>query len=235
MRFSIDPSVFELFPEVGLGVVQARHVDNSRDDPEVVEILRRAERDLPRIFGEGPVADHPRVSVWREAYRKFGAKPKATPSSVENLVRRVLGGELLRPVNNLVSLYNAVSLTHLLPVGGEDRDRLSGDVRLTRAGPAEPPVILLGEKDPRSPHEGEVIYTDDIGALCRRWNWKEADRTKLTPETKNVILVIESLPPLPPDALPKAADDLAALVERHLGGTVSTLLLHRGNPEGILR
>ncbi|OPZ58134.1 MAG: B3/4 domain protein [Synergistetes bacterium ADurb.Bin520] len=138
-------------------------------------------------------------------------------------------------MNPLVSLYNAISLTHLIPVGGEDLDRLSGDVRLTRAGHAEPPVLLLGEKEPRSPHEGEVIYTDDIGALCRRWNWKEADRTKLTPETKNAVLVIEALPPLTSDMLQRAVEELAALVERHVGGAVSTLFLHRENPEGSLR
>ncbi len=235
MKLLIDPSVLELFPEVRLGVVRAYDVDNSGDRPEVLDMLRRAEQNLPRIFGDGPVTSHPSVAVWRDAYRKFGAKPKETPSSVENLVRRVLGGGAVRPVNPLVSLYNAISLTHLIPVGGEDLDRLSGDVRLTRAGHAEPPVLLLGEKEPRSPHEGEVIYTDDIGALCRRWNWKEADRTKLTPETKNAVLVIEALPPLTSDMLQRAVEELAALVERHVGGAVSTLFLHRENPEGSLR
>ncbi len=235
MNLLIDPSVLELFPEVGLGVVRAHGIDNTRDMPEVVDMLRRAEQNLPRIFGDGPVTSHPHVAVWRDAYRKFGAKPKETPSSVENLVRRVLGGEAVRPVNTLVSLYNVISLTYLLPVGGEDLDRVSGDVRLTRAGHAEPPVLLLGEKEPRSPHEGEIVYKDAEGVLCRRWNWKEADRTKLTRETKNAFLVVETLPPLTPDTLRRAVEELAALVERHVGGSVSTLFLHRGNPEGSLR
>ena len=172
MKLLIDPSVLELFPEVRLGVVRAHDIDNTRDRQEVLDMLRRAEQNLPRIFGDGPVTSHPSVAVWRDAYRKFGAKPKETPSSVENLVWRVLWGGSVRPVNPLVSLYNVISLTHLIPVGGEDLDRLSGDVRLTRAGHAEPPVLLLGFVDAANPpilmplrahHGGRRRWTSGCG------------------------------------------------------------------------
>ena len=44
------------------------------------------------------------------------------------------------------------------PVGGEDLDKVKGDVILTFAGANEPPVVLLGDKESRPPHEGEIIY-----------------------------------------------------------------------------
>jgi DNA/RNA-binding domain of Phe-tRNA-synthetase-like protein len=146
-------------------------------------------------------------------------------------VRRVLKGQPLPGINPLVDLYNTVSLRHLVPVGGEDLDRIEGDVILTIAATDEPPVLLLGEAEPRPPKPGEVIYRDDLGAICRRWNWKEADRTKLTPATRDAVLVIEGLPPVGREIVARAAEDLAALISEHCGGRVGAALVARASPQ----
>ena len=227
MNLIISDTIFEDFPGLILGVVILHDIDNSQNKAEITELLRQAEAGLTGKFGDTPVIEHPHVAIWREAYRKFGAKPKDYPSSVENLTRRVLNGTVIGHINNLVSLYNTISLRHILPVGGEDLDKIVSDVLLTRAGHDEPAILLLGEKEARAPHAGEIIYKDAAGAICRRWNWKEADRTKLTPETKNAFLVIESLPPVSRDVVETATRDLAELVERYCGGAVSTAFLDK--------
>jgi DNA/RNA-binding domain of Phe-tRNA-synthetase-like protein len=127
-----------------------------------------------------------------------------------------------------------VSLRHLVPVGGEDLERTSGAIRLTFAGEDEPAVTLLGESVERPPHAGEVVYADDAGAICRRWNWKEADRTKLTPETRHAVLVIEALPPVEEPMLSAALDDLAGLIERFCGGELSRHSLAPDTPAAEL-
>ena len=86
------------------------------------------------------------------------------------------GGELPR-VNALVDTYNAVSLRHVIPVGGEDLDELRGDLRLVRTD------------------EGEVAWRDDEGITCRRWNWRQEPRTRLTESTANAFFVFDQLPP----------------------------------------
>lgn len=229
MKLVIADTIFEDFPEVILGVVVLHDIDNSQERPEITAMLRQAEAQLAAKFGGMPVIEHPHIATWREAYRKFGAKPKDYPSSIENLSRRVLNGAALGHINNLVSIYNTVSLRHILPVGGEDLDKIEGDVLLTRAGADEPAVYLLGEKEPRAPHPGEILYKDDIGAVCRRWNWKEADRTKLTEETKHAFLVIEALPPVSRAAVEAAIGELAGLVKTYCGGTVTTTILDQNN------
>ena len=133
-------------------------------------------------------------------------------------MRRAVKGQRLRSVNRLVDLYNTISLRHLVPVGGEDLAAVEGDVALTFATDHEPPVRLLGEPEARPPKPGEVIYRDRVGALCRRWNWKEADRTKLTEQTTDGFLVIEGLPPVGRALVESALAELAALVQRHCGG-----------------
>ncbi len=228
----VAPAIFAAFPEARIGVVAFEGVRNDRPDPELGALLERESADAVRRLGAMPVTEHPRIASWREAYRRFGAKPKDHPSSIENLLRRVAKSGPPRRIHPLVDLYNAVSLRHLVPVGGEDLDAVSGDVELRFAGEGEPAVRLLGEplESARAPKVGEVIYADEAGALCRRWNWKEADRTKLTEKTTRGFLVVEALPPVGREELDAALADLAALVERHCGGKVRTEVLDRENP-----
>src|SRR5262245_14972227 len=181
----VSDEIFRAFPEAILGIVIAQDIDNKGENAEVMNSLRAEEAQIPGRFANVAVNDHPNIAPWREAYRKFGAKPKDYPSSIENLVRRVLKGHQLPHINLLVDIYNSVSLRHIVPAGGEDLDKIEGDIELTFASDNEPPVKLLGEPEARSPKPGEVIYKDRISAICRRWNWKEADRTKFTEETKN--------------------------------------------------
>lgn len=231
MRLLVTPEIFNLFPDAVLGVIVARGIDNAGDPTAVFAELRGQEERVRAAFEGVSITEHPRIACWREAYRQFGAKPKDYPSSIENLVRRVSKGHALPHINTLVDLYNTVSLRHILPMGGEDLDRIEGDILLTQAGEDEAPVRMLGEAEERAPRSGEVIYKDNAGAICRRWNWKEADRTKLTPETRNAVLVVERLPPVTRDQLAEAVEELAGLVRTHCGGKVRTVLMDHENPE----
>jgi DNA/RNA-binding domain of Phe-tRNA-synthetase-like protein len=106
-----------------------------------------------------------------------------------------------------------------------------GDIVLCRAGDAEPPALLLGDSEARPPHPGEVIYRDDLSAICRRWNWKEADRTKLTAATRHALLVMEALPPTGRPDLEQALAELAARVVRFCGGEATPAVLDAARPE----
>jgi DNA/RNA-binding domain of Phe-tRNA-synthetase-like protein len=228
---TLRPEVLALFPEAIVGIAAATGVRNSGEDAADAADLRRAEEALPARFGDVPVAEHGRIAAWREAYRKFGAKPKDNPSSVENLARRVLKGWQVPHVNRLVDIYNAISLETLLPAGGEDMDAIEGDVELTLATENEPAVRLLGEPEARPPRAGEVIYRDRAGAICRRWNWKEADRTKLTESTRRALLVVEGLPPATREDVSAAIEELARRVRVRCGATVLTAILDGASPD----
>ncbi|MFY9825176.1 MAG: phenylalanine--tRNA ligase beta subunit-related protein [Thermoanaerobaculia bacterium] len=229
-RLLVTPEIFARFPGVVLGVIVAREIDNTGESEEILAGLRQEEARAREIFAAQPIPEHPHIAPWREAYRSFGAKPKDHPSSIENLVRRAAKGHALPRINPLVDLYNTISLRYLLPAGGEDLDRTQGDILLTLAGEDEAPVKLLGEPEARPPYAGEVIYKDDLGAICRRWNWKEADRTKLSSQTRRAILVLEGLPPVGAGAIEEAAGALAAMIHAHCGGTIIHAVLDRDHP-----
>ena len=233
MKFSIAPAIFENYPGTQIGVVVAKGLDNSGHHPEIATLLRSEEQRVREQLAGVVVSQHEHILPWRDAYRKFGAKPKKYPSSIENLLKRVLKGQDVPSINTLVDLYNVISLRHRLPVGGEDLQTMVGDLQLRIAGDDEPPVLLLGEREARPPYPNEVIYADDVGTICRRWNWKEADRTKLSPATTDAILVLEILPPLTGEMLAAAIADLEVLVKQFGGEMVKTTseILHQGNAE----
>lgn len=231
MKFLIDSKIFEIFPHLVMGVVIAKGINNEGPAEDVQEEIRVEEARIRGELNPETLAADPKIDVWRKAYQAFGAKPKEHRSSVENLYRLVLKGIDLRPINKLVDLYNLISLRHRVPVGGEDLDKINGDLELTFGGPNETPILLLGDKEPRPPHEGEVIYKDDLGTICRRWNWREADRTKLTEKTQNAILVIEGLPPVSRKEIENATTELQKLIEKNCGSTTTINILDKSLPQ----
>lgn len=230
MHLKIDNKIFEQFPEVILGVAILHNIDNTLDNPEIEKLLRQAESAVIKNIRDITIIEHPNITPWRQAYRKFGAKPADYPSSIENLLRRVLKGEKIRHINKLVDIYNIISLKYFLPLGGEDISQIRGDVQLIFASDNETPVTLLGESEARPPHPGEVIYKDDLGTICRRWNWKETDRTKLTENTKDAFIVIEGLPPVNQTKIQQALSELKELIQKYCGGDIKTAILDKTNP-----
>lgn len=234
MHFRIDPRIFKQFPGASIGIVIAKGVNNKQELKPVVELLKEKQNAVLQHLITDKLAAHPHIAVWQDAYTKFGAKPKEHLSSIENLMRRVLKRQPFRSISPLVDIYNIISLKYMLPAGGEDLNTIKGDIELTIAGPNEKSVVLLGEKEAKIPKEGEVLYKDDNGAICRRWNWKEADRTKITPDTQNAFLVLEILPPVKKELLEVATNELAHLIETYCGGSVTIAILDQNNPDIIL-
>ncbi len=231
MKFKIDPKIFEKFPGLTIGVVICKNLNNSGTQEEVQKKIREQENNIRAKYNTETLSQTPRIDVWRKTYSAFGAKPKENKSSVENLYRLVLQGVNLRHINKLVDIYNFISIKHMVPVGGEDIDKIEGNVVLTFAEPNEPAVLLLGDKEPRQPHAGEVIYKDNISAICRRWNWREADRTKFTEDTKNCFLVIEGLLPVTKQEIEYAAKELNDLVQKFCCGNITYKILDEKQPE----
>ena len=231
MRFSIDTLVFEKFPSLIVGVIVVRNCHNEGTALAVQEQLRNEEQRIRQQLSAVTLSQQPRIDAWRKAYSLFGAKPKEHQSSVESLYRAVLNGRAVRHINAIVDCYNLISLKHMLPVGGEDLDKVQGNITLTIASADEPAVQLLGDKDARAPHKGEVIYKDSVSAICRRFNWREAERTKLTEQTRNAILVIEGISPATKEEVECALNELRKLVEVQCGGTVMSMVLDRAHAE----
>lgn len=221
-KFIVEEQFFDLFPEARVCGLVIEDLDNGTWAGGA-DLLDEACREAASRVGEGSFAESPFFASWRAAFRDFQA-PKGYRSSVEALARRAVKGKGMPSINPLVDLYNVTSLKFLFPCGAEDLDAVEGDVRLTRAVGGEP-FLPLGAEEEDSPREGEVVYLDDAGTICRCWNWREADRTKLTARTSRALLCMESLVPERDRELRQALAFLRGRVEGDLGASARSFWL----------
>ena len=94
--------------------------------------------------------------------------------------------------------------------------------------------IPLNSDEAEEARPGEVIYRDDGGVLCRRWNWRECDRTKMRAGTERVCLVVEGLPPVRRADMEPIKDDLASRISLRCGGRVQSVILDARHREASL-
>jgi len=230
MRFKIDDKIFEQYPSLNIGVIVGEEIDNSGENPDILYMLSELSNTIKEKYNLKTLKEVPKIHAWREAYRAFGAKPKRHTCSVENLYRMALEGIHLQHINKIVDVYNYISLKHMIPVGGDDIDKIDGDIVLCFAKGDEK-FIRLNSDEVDHPKEGEVVYADKKEILCRRWNWRECDKSKMTEYTKNVALVVEGLSPISKEDVQLIVEELGRLVEKFCGGRISTHILNAKNRE----
>ena len=209
----VDDAVFALRPDYRVILLAVDGLVPGPSDQDSDALLQAAETSARQALSEQPVDQLPHVAAWREAYRAFGAKPQRTRNSVEALLRRAESG--LPRVNRLTDLYNAVSVRHQVPLGGEDLTRYAGAPQLVRATGTEPfDTTADGAAVIDHPDPGEVVWCDDAGVTCRRWNWRQARRTQLRDDTTTALFILDALDPMTDQALQAAADDLSTHLSR---------------------
>ncbi|MEU3602341.1 phenylalanine--tRNA ligase beta subunit-related protein [Streptomyces sp. NPDC006798] len=210
LTLTVSDEVSALAPGFTHLAIEAHGLVNGPSDDHSSALLDEAARRLiERLGGQAPHED-PHMAAWREVYTAFGAKPSRTRNSAEALAKRALADGGLPRINRLVDVYNAISVAHLIPVGGEDLDRISGSMRLVRAVGDEPfTTVAAGAETVEHPEPGEVVWCDDQGVTCRRWNWRQGPRTRLTEDTVDAVFLLESLDPMTTAELAAAGAELA--------------------------
>jgi len=221
-KLLIAKSLFKQFPDLHLGIILATGIDNSGKSDEIIKKIRQKELELRSKLTKPELAEHPNIKPWRLAYSWFGAKPKKYKCSIEALLIRILAGDNLPEINPLVDLYNFVSIDKLLPIGADDLDKVEGNIKLMQAKGDEK-YVEISTLEEKNPKENEVVYMDDKEVLCRRWNWRECEKSKLTEDSKNVIVYAESL--LGKEHIEEAIAELNDLMKDAVGGQLKSFIL----------
>ncbi|MDF2548262.1 MAG: hypothetical protein K0R93_3160 [Anaerosolibacter sp.] len=233
-KFVVEDKFWDVFPKAKIGVIISLGVDNHKKEiGKYEEIIMAAEKEAMKHIQGAEFSENKVIKVWREAFQKFKTK-KGVRSSIEALLKRVHNGNHIGSINPLVDIYNTISLKYGLPCGGEDIDTFVGHIRLTRAVGDEE-FIPLGSDENAPPYEGEVIYKDDAGAICRCWNWREAVRTALTESTTNAFLCLELVDENRYEEFEQALKELEEMVSANIGGTSTIYVLDADHREVLIK
>ncbi|WP_428956523.1 B3/B4 domain-containing protein [Streptomyces sp. cg35] len=222
LQLTVSDDVRAIAPDFRHIAVEAYGLVNAPSTDGTSALLDDAARRLAaRLDGRAPHED-PHMAAWRAAYTAFGAKPNRTRNSAEALAKRALADGGLPRINTLVDVYNAISVAHLIPVGGEDLGHIKGGMRLIRAtGEEDFVTVASGEQAVEHPDAGEVVWCDDEGVTCRRWNWRQGTRTRLTDTSVDALFLLEGMGEHA--GLEAAGVELAELLEKFSPGVRLTV------------
>jgi DNA/RNA-binding domain of Phe-tRNA-synthetase-like protein len=191
-RLSVRDEACRAFPGLRIVAIVALGFDGRHPWPEVAAELAALEAGAaadPDLAGQ----DDPHIAAWHEAYRAFGTNPRRQRPSADALRRRLARSGRLPRINPAVDGYNLVSARYAVPAGAFDLSRVRGDIAVGFASGSED-FTPLGEPDAvEHPHPGEVIYTDAAGVLTRHWNHRDADRTKVTEDSEQIVFLLETV------------------------------------------
>jgi len=227
-KIIIKDEIFDLFPDFYRAIVVSKDIKNQKSNKRIRKLLKK---EIDRQVNIDESSD-PRILAWDEAHKKFGSTPDKYLPSIKFLLQSMRANNALPFINSVVALFNYTSLKYVLPCGGDDVGRIKGNLVLGISDGTEKFIPLGGEIE-ENPFPGEVIYYDDLSknVMCRRWNWRNGDITKIGLDSSKIVLNIDCLPPITPDIGNKARDELAELLKTYCEAEVEMLSLNSNNKE----
>ena len=208
-KIIIKKEIFEKFPGFKRGLVLINDIQNSFINEKIEGLLNQ---EIEKRASQQNLG-HNYVKAWDEIHRKFGSNPNRFPPSIKALLKRVEKGKKIPFINSVVALFNYISLKYLIPCGGDDADKIEGNFCLGFAKGNEI-FVPLGSHEKENPEPGEVIYYDDrtLNVMCRKWNWRNGDFSKITENSKRIIINVDGADVVPVSVIEKARDELAELL-----------------------
>jgi len=229
LEYTVGRKILDAYPDVKIGVLACHNIEVKKREPALENYKAMVVQEATRRLGSEPVTRHPFIASWREMYRSFGTKPGDYRPSSEALVRRALKTGAIPTINTAVDAYNAVSVRHLIPMGGFDLGNVAGaiNLRLSEGGEG---FLSLGASEMEETYEGEPVYADDVRILTRRWNFRDCDETKITRETREVAMFVDGSGIVPRESVEEALRELEAVLKERCGGEYASDIADRGNP-----
>ena len=168
--------------------------------------------------------DDPIFRSFRDLYWSHGMDPTKLRVSSEALLRRVLVGQNLWRVNDVVDVANAASIAHHLPVGLVDLSKLSGNITVRNAHVGEEfhrigggTVVCRGR---------EIVLADAEKIVSFGYATHDSDLTKVTDETNDILLLVFGSPAVSSEYMLRSAHDTLDMIERWLDCSVGGLKLY---------
>jgi DNA/RNA-binding domain of Phe-tRNA-synthetase-like protein len=188
------------------------------------EIGREIESIRGHFSGSREVWALPEVVRFQEMLRQVGVNPRREQPSVGRLLTLALERGSLPAINSLVDAYNLVSVRTLCSMGAHDLDRIELPVSLRLLSGNESFTPLGSDKE-TAVTAGEFGYVDAADRVLCRLDVRQADISKVTPATRNALLIIEGTTAHAPEAFRRAFDEAITLITRHCGGTAEVVAL----------
>lgn len=221
MKFTVEPTVFQVLNDVCFAVVSATNVDNTQKMPEIEEILKKNIKACEFYFENKPVKESEEISCYRDAFRAMNINPNKYMCSIEALLTRIAKKKGIPSINPIVDLGNAISLKYKIPIGAHDLNSSGEDFCVRCAQPGDV-FIPFGETTSESLESGEIVYATGHSVRTRRWIWRQSEQGKITVSTNSILFPIDGFAYANEKQLLSAQEELATLLKQYFRCDVQT-------------
>ncbi len=183
MIIYIDKVIADLLPKFN---VLAMTMDVKYDNSEKINNkIQMIEKQINEEYTLEDILSIPLIKEARDAYKKLGKDPSRYRLACESLLRRIVKGNELYRINNLVDAGNILSIETKRSIAVLDLDKIKGDI-----------VIRLGNENDIYEGIGRGIinvsniplYCDEVGPFGSPTS--DTPRTMITEDTKRILLMI---------------------------------------------
>jgi len=202
--------VSEKFPELAIciGIVNNIHVE--KENMQILKLKKAVYEEVRAKHNISTLKDNPTVRAYRDFYWKLDIDPTKTRPSGEALLRRVLHGKELPRISTVVDAYNLASMKTIIPISGFDKNQLNLPFQIRFANNGETftgigmnkPVTLTGKM---------LVLADEKQILCI-YPYRDSNHTKITEQTRNVLIVGYGAPGITDEQLKKAIEKTTSYI-----------------------
>ncbi|MBT3284416.1 hypothetical protein HN807_08525 [Candidatus Bathyarchaeota archaeon] len=213
----LSPSLKNKFPGLAAQIIHfkdvsiKREVEALEDYKEEIYVETRGRWEIEKL------RDDPDFRAYRDFFWKLGTDPTKNRPAAEALIRRVLNGRPIPKINTWVDAYNLVSIQTAIPIASFDADLIVGDL-LMREAEAGEEFLGIAMKKPMILKGREAVIQDDQ-RLVAIYPFRDADHSKVTGDTRNVLMLLCGAPNIALETLEASAKVAVRVLTRFCGGT----------------
>ena len=228
--FHVSPDCLDL--GLRAGAILFRNVQTGDAPNGLVEIMRLRIRGILDAY-PSPAAMRatPEIKAFQRILRDVGVNPSKHSPSVQRLHQFVLKRGGLPQINALVDAYNLVSLESRCSMGAHDLDQITAPVSL-RLLRGDESFIPLGQVKAEAVRPGEFGYVDAANRLMCRLDLMQAEFSKVTPATRNVLMIVEATAAHKPELARQAMANVMTLAKEFCHAESEVLHWPFTDPDG---
>ncbi|MDY6964512.1 MAG: phenylalanine--tRNA ligase beta subunit-related protein [Halobacteriota archaeon] len=218
MVLKIDSEVRERFSDLKVLSEVMRGVHVKSEDPDLEAFKEEIISFVKASYTKESLRDVPIFRAYRDFFWGIGIDPTKIRPASEALIRRILQGKPIPRINTLVDAYNLASIKRCIALAAFDEEKISGDITMRFAIEGEE-FHGIGMKDVKILNGGEIVISDEE-QLIAVYPYRDSDGTKVTKETKNLLILACGVPGIGDDILTGAMDTAIEYINRFCGGEV---------------
>ncbi|MDH4221464.1 MAG: phenylalanine--tRNA ligase beta subunit-related protein [Candidatus Bathyarchaeota archaeon] len=216
MNLKIDAQLKTRFSDLTVLTCNVKDVKVKKQNVELEKFKDEIMEKVREKYDLDSAKNLPTFRAYRDFFWRVGIDPTKNRPAAEALIRRILGGKTIPRINTLVDAYNLASIKTEIALAAFDANKLKGGLIMRFAEKTEK-FLGIGMEKPMLLQGGEIVVSDSE-KLVAIYPYRDADSTKITDKTKNVMLLVCGVPGIAEETLQNAAQVALDYITRFCGG-----------------